>query len=108
AQMGLGRFDPALADFERAVAADPTYAEGWFNHSYAVWEYKRDQARAVADLDRVLAINPDFEFARGDRLHLKMQIADWNGFESEVGEIEAGLRAGRRLIRPFAVQAISE
>ena len=42
---------------------------------------------AIAALDRVLAINPDFEFARGDRLHLRMQIADWTGYEQEVSAI---------------------
>ena len=33
---------------------------------------------AIRDLERALALNPDYEYARGDLLHLRMLIGDWD------------------------------
>jgi predicted O-linked N-acetylglucosamine transferase (SPINDLY family) len=62
---GAGEREPASAEYERAAAIDPTYAEAHAN----VGTIRRDQARfaeSIASYERALALNPDLAAARGD------------------------------------------
>jgi protein O-GlcNAc transferase len=103
----LNHLDEALAAFDKAVAANPDYAEALYNRSYVRWRKLGGDAQAVRDLERVIEINPDYEYARGDLLHLRTQAGDWNGLAEEIAVIEAGMRAGKPTVRPFVYQAIS-
>jgi tetratricopeptide (TPR) repeat protein len=69
-QHGLGELlllagDPSAAElaFDRAVAAAPECAEGYAGRGEARLE-QRDGAGARADLERALAIDPDYQSAR--------------------------------------------
>jgi len=50
---------------------------------------------AIADLERVIATDPDHPYALGELLHLRMYGADWREFPQTMVRIEAGLREGR-------------
>ena len=102
------RWDEAIAVFDKAIAANPNYAEAYFNRSYVRWEKKKGDPQAIRDLERALVLNPDYPYARGDLLHLKMHLGDWDGLARERAEIDAGVRAGQPIVRPFVYQAISE
>ncbi len=47
--------------------------------------------RAVRDLEHVVRIDPDYDYARGNLLHLKMYGGDWHGFS----QYESADRPGR-------------
>jgi predicted O-linked N-acetylglucosamine transferase (SPINDLY family) len=38
---------------------------------------------------------------------MKMLAGDWHGFDEALAEIDAGVRLGRKIVRPFAYQALS-
>ncbi|HYD73846.1 MAG TPA: tetratricopeptide repeat protein [Candidatus Binatia bacterium] len=56
--MNRGTYDRALADFDQALALEPTLAEGHINRG-AVLLVQHDYAGAIAAIDRGLALNPE-------------------------------------------------
>jgi predicted O-linked N-acetylglucosamine transferase (SPINDLY family) len=127
----LKRHHEALASYEKALALKPDYAEGFDNRGLALYELKR-YADAVASYDKALAIKPGFAQAlwhRGNALnelqrydealdsyrsafpealasavHLRQQLCDWNGLESEFEALRQRLTLGE--VAPFVLFAI--
>ncbi|MBX7199152.1 MAG: tetratricopeptide repeat protein [Rhodospirillaceae bacterium] len=104
----FGNYDEALAIFDKAIAANPNYAESYYNRSFTRWQKQKGDPQAIRDLERALVLRPDYPYALGDLLHLRMQVGEWNSYARDVAAIDAGLRAGQPVVRPFVYQAISE
>ena len=104
----FGRIDEALASFDAAIALNPQNAVALSNRADLLWRDKNLLEPAIADLQRVIAADPDHPYALGELLHLRMYGADWRDFPQQVAQIEAGLREGRKVARPFVYQAIAE
>ena len=103
----LRRTDEALESFGRVLALEPGNAAALAGRGYLWWDRLRNYEAAVADLEQAVTLDPNAPYARGDLMHLKMHGADWRGFAAELAAIDAGVAAGRRMIRPFAYQALS-
>lgn len=97
----------AIASFDKALQFQPDLADALANRAYLRWSEHADYAGAVSDLKAALAADPAQDYAEGELLHLKMHAADWADFDAAVASINAGVRLGRRIVRPFAYQAIS-
>src|ERR1700733_3836949 len=104
----LGRPAEALVSFDRALALKPDDAAALFNRGTLQWtEYGRYE-QALRDLEDVVRIAPDYDYAPGNLLHLKMYGGDWRGFEFDKALIDRGVRAGQKIVEPFVYQAISD
>ena len=103
----LRRTDEALASFDKALALEPGLTVTLNSRSAVLWKEKRDYAGAVRDLEQLIRIAPDYDYAQGLLLHLKMQAADWTDFGPSVAAVNEGVRAGKRIVQPFVYQAIS-
>ena len=103
----LGRIDEALECYDRAIAANPGYAEGLFNRATMQWVERARLGPAIADLEQAVAADPDFPYAQGMLLHLKMYACDWRGFEDAVALLDTQVRAGAPAAEPFVYQAVS-
>ena len=101
----LGRADEALAAYDRVLALQPDHVEALNNRGYIWWRNKQDYARAIADLQRALALDPNLPYGAGAVLHLKMYAADWQDFDASKAALIDGVRAGNRVARPFMFQA---
>jgi predicted O-linked N-acetylglucosamine transferase (SPINDLY family) len=104
----LGQADEALAAYDRVLTLAPNHVEALNNRGYLWWLNKQDYARAIADLERALALDRAFPYGEGAVLHLKMYAADWQGFEERKAALVDGVRAGRRVARPFMFQALAD
>jgi len=104
----LGRIDEAMASYDRVLALAPDHVEALNNRGYLWWLNKRRYAPAISDLERTLALAPDLVYAQGAVLHLKMYAADWAGYPEQKYSLLEGVRAGRRVARPFMFQAVSD
>jgi len=104
----LNRFDEALASYDKALAINPDAAATLYNRGVMQWKEYRYSEAAIADLERVILLAPDYEYARGALLHFRMHGANWHAFEQEAALVDAGVRAGKRIVNPFIYQAISE
>ena len=62
AQQRLGRTELALNSFDRAAAANPNFAEAWFNRALILLTLGR-RTQAIESFDRSLALNPDHAVA---------------------------------------------
>jgi predicted O-linked N-acetylglucosamine transferase (SPINDLY family) len=104
----LGRNDEALAAYNDLLSLAPDHAETLNNRGYLWWLNKQRYQPAIADLERTMQVAPDMAYGRGAVLHLKMHVADWNGYEGERQALLDGVRAGRQVARPFMFQAIGD
>src|SRR6185437_15342587 len=72
----LKRADEALAGYDHALALKPDFVPALVARANLAWRVWRRYEAAITDLERVLALDPDYPYIRGDLLHLKMYCAD--------------------------------
>ncbi len=61
-----GNFDPALADFNKAIELDPKYALA-YNGRGNVYDEKGNRDQAIADFTKAIELNPKYYEAYGSR-----------------------------------------
>jgi predicted O-linked N-acetylglucosamine transferase (SPINDLY family) len=103
----MGRPADAISEYDRAIGLAPNRATVHFNRAgvlldMGLWN------EAIAGYERTLAIEPAFPYAQGDLLHARMQAGDWRDLEQQVAVLDAGVRAGKRIVHPFAYQSLSD
>ncbi len=101
------KLDAALGDYDWALTLKPDSAVALYNRAVLQWTEFRRYDAALGDLEKLVRIDPHFDYAQGERLHLRMFGADWRDFEKDVARIEAGIRAGNHIAKPFQFQAVS-
>jgi predicted O-linked N-acetylglucosamine transferase (SPINDLY family) len=103
----MRRMEDARAAYDAALALDPNHAEALNNRAYLNWQHFRDLPAALADREKLFSIDPDFEYGLGNLILLRLSGGDWRGFPALKLKAEEGVRAGKRVIRPYIFQAIS-
>lgn len=103
----LDRRAEAIRAYSRAIALKGPEPQLLYNRGNAHAILKNYQP-AIADCEQALAADPDYPYARGVLAHARMQICEWQGLDQQMLEIEAGLRAGKRVITPFNLKALSD
>jgi protein O-GlcNAc transferase len=104
----MGRMDEALESYNRALTFNPDFPAALHGRGNLFWSQKALLVPALADLDRLVEVAPDFPFARGSRMRLAMTAARWDNFDNEKALIDAGVRADRSVIEPFMYLALSD
>jgi predicted O-linked N-acetylglucosamine transferase (SPINDLY family) len=103
----MGRVDEELQSYDRALAAQPDLAEALVGRAYCLRTCKNDLAGAIADQERAVAIQPDYPYAQGDLVHMKMLAADWRHLPGELAVLNQGVREGKRVVNPYVYQGLS-
>lgn len=57
----LGNADRAIAEFNQALSYSPNNPNTLFNRGMVKWQGKKDAAGALADWQKLLAANPDYQ-----------------------------------------------
>lgn len=99
----LKRYGEALKACERALALQPDLAEAWFGRGY-IFGQMRQPADAAIAYARARQLNPELPLLKGNLLHQKMLICDWQDIDALIAEIEADLAAGEPAAEPFGWQ----
>ena len=99
--MVMGEVDQALQSYNRALAIQPDMPEALASRANCLWTRKGDVAGAMADLERLVAVRPDYPYAQGNLLHLKMHAGNWRDLARARAALEEGVRAGKRVTEPF-------
>lgn len=102
----LARHDEALAACDAALALQPDMAEAWFGRGF-IFARLRRSAEAVAAYQRARRLNPELPLLKGNLLHQKMLVCDWDGIGDLIAGIESDLAAGKLAAEPFGWQGIA-
>ncbi|HEY4340789.1 MAG TPA: tetratricopeptide repeat protein [Steroidobacteraceae bacterium] len=103
----MGAVEQALESYGRALAIDPNMPEALASRANCLWTRRQDVPGALADLERLSAIRPGFPYTRGALLHMRMYAGDWRDVADGRAMLDTGVRAGQRVVEPFAYQALT-
>ena len=78
AYINVRKYDDAIADYDRAIALDPSYAMAYNNRGFAK-THKSDYDGATDDYDRAIALDPNYAAPYGKRGFAKLNKADYDG-----------------------------
>ena len=101
----LKQLEAALASYDKAIEIKPDYAEAYSNRGNALKELKQLDV-AVTSYDKAIEIKPDFDYLFGIRLHLKMQMCDWQDFELNISELSRKVQKGEKASPSFPILAL--
>jgi predicted O-linked N-acetylglucosamine transferase (SPINDLY family) len=103
----MGKVDQELQSYDRALAIRPNMVEALISRAFCLSTYKQDLAGAIADQERAVAIQPNFPYARGRLIHMKMLAGDWRDLAGELTVLEQGVREGKPVVNPYEYQGLS-
>src|SRR6266550_1959182 len=103
----LGRREDAIAAYDKAIALKPGNPDLLYNRANALSILKHYD-EAIRDCERLLALEPDYPYARGVLVHSKLQSCDWRSLDEEKAKIGVALKAGKRVVSPFNLKALSD
>jgi len=103
----LGRREEAVSAYNRALALKPGDPALLYGRANAFSILKRYD-EAIRDCEAVLTRHADYPYARGVLVHSKLQTCDWTGLDEQVEKMRAGIAAGKRVITPFNLKALSD
>jgi protein O-GlcNAc transferase len=102
----LKRLDEAVASFDQAIALKPDLAAAYNNRGYALKDLKRLN-EAFASFDKALSLEPGSPGLEGMRLHTKLHICDWTGFDVECAHLTSSVRNMKVSTQPWVFTGIS-
>jgi protein O-GlcNAc transferase len=102
AYVSLRRPTEALQHYDQALALDPGFAGVFHNRGNLLQTLGRHEEAAHC-FQRLLELAPDADFALGNLCHSMRHVCDWREYDAHAKAVSAGVRAGRRVIRPFAL-----
>lgn len=104
---GMGRTLDAIAHYERALALSPRSVRTLDKHAAAATAL-RDFETAAADFQKIVAINPQYDYAQGGLLYARLNCCDWRDLKRLKKDMTKALRAGKRAVSPLACVLISD
>jgi len=100
----LERHEAAVMSYDKAIEIRPIHAEAFQGRGSSLMKLGRIE-EAVANFDQAIALQPDYRYVSETRLHLKMQLCDWDDFASNLSNVTRGLESGKATL-PFPLLAL--
>lgn len=101
----LGRFEAALASYDRAIALKPDDARAHHNRGNALIMLERPES-AIESYEQAIALDPHLGASHAERLHARMQIADWRDFAPELARLKARIARDEAAANPFILLSL--
>jgi predicted O-linked N-acetylglucosamine transferase (SPINDLY family) len=94
----------ALAAYRKVVELRPDLPDGWVAQG-TIFSRMRNYADAALAYDRAFAIDPNFNYLAGTRIHAKQQICDWTNLDRDLSHLLSEVRKGKLASIPFNLLA---
>jgi predicted O-linked N-acetylglucosamine transferase (SPINDLY family) len=107
ALLGLRRFVEAVSSYDAALLARSDYVDAHCNRGIALQELRQTRA-ALESFESALALEPDRAFLLGMRLHLRMQLARWADFDTDLAQVVSHVLQGEKTLPPLPALALSD
>jgi len=107
AQLDLGDLNSSVASFDSAIFIKPNYGDAYLNLGIAqnrLGELKE----SLRCFDIALGLKPDYKFIPGTRMHLKMQMCQWDNFDHEVHTLSDQIIAKHKATPTLALLAMMD
>lgn len=103
----LQRYDAAIADLEQALRLQPAHVDTLLNLANAQLDAGQiDQA--IQRYDILLKLAPQLDFVLDARMHAKLRICDWTGYDEGVREVEQRVATGGPRVAPSRLFVLSD
>ncbi len=99
------KLDLAIAAYRRALDICPTDRASLSNLGFAL-QLQGEVEQSIACYQRVLELFPDDPEAHGSVLHQRLQICDWNGFQTRLEQMMTAFHAKKEAINPFILLSV--
>jgi protein O-GlcNAc transferase len=103
----LAQFDKAIKCYRQALAAQPGSVSAKYHIADALRKLEKND-EALAALEEVLRLDPDYDYVRGQLAWLRRQRCDWRSFAADCDGIVASVRAGKRVAEPFEFLVLTD
>ncbi len=98
----IGELEQARRGYRRAFEIDPDLPVDHYRHAQVLHELQLFDD-ALPSYLRALRADPDQPWLRGICLQSKMRICDWGDLDSQMQQVEAGIREGKDTAPSFVV-----
>jgi predicted O-linked N-acetylglucosamine transferase (SPINDLY family) len=103
----LSRHGDAIDAYRKALAIRPHYASALSHLGNSLQALGRYEA-AVDSYEAALRINPDLPYLPGIIAQTSAYVCDWRRRDRFAKNLGEGIRAGKRVVTPFAFLALSD
>ena len=101
----LGRVEESLASYDKALALDPKIAVTGYAGRGIVFAHGKRFVEAIADLEKVVELDPEQPWVRGHLLYYRMQCCLWQGMDDHLHEVFARVERDLPVANPFTLLA---
>lgn len=99
------RAKEAIKYYLRAIELSPEVAKCYLDLGNAYMDTGCIQ-EAINYYQMALNVDPMFPFLQGQLVHVKCQLADWDGLEENLKLLQGGVLAGNKVAAPFPLLAL--
>lgn len=103
----LDRHEEALSSHMRSAQINPSDPKNLSNIASLLYDLSRF-SEAANFYRKLLAIDPNFDYARGGLFAAQMQICDWSNYEYGISDIRSRVNAKQRAIAPFFFLSVTD
>jgi protein O-GlcNAc transferase len=97
----------ALECFEKILSYNPDYCPALCNAGIILSDFKEYEL-SINRFQRLVDLDPDYKYALGLLAFAKLHACDWLGYTELKARIEDGIRKGKPVCKPLAIQAITD
>jgi predicted O-linked N-acetylglucosamine transferase (SPINDLY family) len=103
----LKQLDAAIISYDKAIALRPDFADAYYFRGIALKEIKRFE-EALMSFEKVFILNPNYQFIRGEIIHIMMYINKWDSYYDLLRSINNDVLDKKLSASPFGYQGICD
>ena len=93
-------FDGSLDQYNKALNLNSQFLEAYHNRANLFYEIKKYQLASI-DFEKVLSIHPDYEYVLGQNLMSRMNLCNWNDYQTSIDTLRLRIKEGKSVCSPF-------